>query len=449
MIKVIIPKYFEAELKYTLNVLLEEFLGLSISFECKEESKSVSIELSNYKTLELPTYFFDRFKNDEDYLNAKNIPGATFDIDLFGQKIRSFEKVQESVKSDKGITLGVDILGPTFFMLSRWEEYVSKVRDKHDRFPGVESLAQKEGFHQRPIVNEYVELLWSCLLELGIQDKRKAKKYEAVLTCDVDYIQKYYRPINLIRGLGGDVIIRKNPFLWFRTIVDFMKSKISIKKDPFYTFDYLMDSAENIGVKFHFYFMPLLLNEYDARYNISDAEDIIKSILERGHIVGMHPGYDSYNNANRFNEETKRLKTIYPEARYGRQHYLRIKSPMTHSYWENNGFKYDSTYGYENDIGFRCGVCYEFPIFDFIRRKDLTIRELPLSFMEVAYFEKFGDKLASISREVIEMQEKIKFYSGMFVVLWHNNNLKKGNFKSGVKIFEDLIELADQNKSKL
>jgi len=440
MIKVIQPSFFKPELKYTLGVLLKDFLGLKVEYSFDPSSDLVRIELENGKKLELAATFFSNLKTTQEYLNVANIPSNTFDVNVFGQTIRSFSKVDDSIKKEGEISLGIDVLGPTFFMLSRWEEYVNTTRDKHDRFPGKESLAQKEGFHQRPIVNEYVELIWSCLHDLGIQEKRKTRSYEPVLTCDVDYIQKFYRPINLIRALGGDIVIRKNPFLWFRTTIDFINSKISIKNDPFYTFDYFMDLAEEIGVKFHFYFMPLNLGDFDARYNFTDAKDIINTILDREHIVGMHPGYNSYNNAERFKEESEKLKTLYPLPKYGRQHYLRIKTPETLSYWEENGFEFDSTYGYENDIGFRCGVCYEFPVFDFKLSKKLNLTELPLHFMEVAYFERYGCN-NSLSNEVYNLVEQVKNFNGKFVLLWHNNNVYDGNLKHAKSNFEELMKL--------
>ena len=58
-------------------------------------------------------------------------------------------------------------------MLSRYEEAILKGRDKHDRFPSWISVADKGNFLERPIVNEYLEILWSCLSSLWNDLKRK------------------------------------------------------------------------------------------------------------------------------------------------------------------------------------------------------------------------------------------------------------------------------------
>ena len=48
-------------------------------------------------------------------------------------------------------------------MLSRYEEAVLLDRDDHDRFPATASIAYKTGFLDRPIIDEYVEILWVAM----------------------------------------------------------------------------------------------------------------------------------------------------------------------------------------------------------------------------------------------------------------------------------------------
>ena len=63
-------------------------------------------------------------------------------------------------------------LADKIFMLSRYEEVVKSDRDRFDRFPASASLAAQEGFLNRPIVNEYLEILWACLIRLWPQMQR-------------------------------------------------------------------------------------------------------------------------------------------------------------------------------------------------------------------------------------------------------------------------------------
>ena len=61
------------------------------------------------------------------------------------------------------LQLSLDVFGACFFLLSRYEEVVATPRDPHGRFPASEAVAVRAGFLERPLVNEYAEILWACL----------------------------------------------------------------------------------------------------------------------------------------------------------------------------------------------------------------------------------------------------------------------------------------------
>jgi hypothetical protein len=53
-------------------------------------------------------------------------------------------------------------------MLTRYEEVVKSDRDEHDRYLATASLDYQEGFLERPIFNEYLEILWACIKRLWL-----------------------------------------------------------------------------------------------------------------------------------------------------------------------------------------------------------------------------------------------------------------------------------------
>jgi hypothetical protein len=58
----------------------------------------------------------------------------------------------------KGSQLPFDIFSAVFFLLSRYEEYYSYKADKHNRYPATNSILYKNGWLQRPLVDEWVML---------------------------------------------------------------------------------------------------------------------------------------------------------------------------------------------------------------------------------------------------------------------------------------------------
>ena len=85
---------------------------------------------------------------------------------------------------DSKVKLGLDIFGSAFFMLTRYEEFVKSVKDEHERFPARASLAYREGFLMRPIVNEYLEILWWSIRSFGLDlsVKKEATEYVSAMT---------------------------------------------------------------------------------------------------------------------------------------------------------------------------------------------------------------------------------------------------------------------------
>src|SRR5205823_4239631 len=76
--------------------------------------------------------------------------------------------------------------GGAFFLLTRYEEEVLTERDEHGRFPAALSLAARERFLDRPLVNEYAELLWRELRLLWPRLDRRRREFRLLPSHDVD-----------------------------------------------------------------------------------------------------------------------------------------------------------------------------------------------------------------------------------------------------------------------
>ncbi len=183
MITIHIPDEFAAERTYITDRLFGEFLGLQYNIRTKPGARHYEVVLENSNTILIKDSFFSGFRDGLDYLEKKAIPskikfaGNCFcpepDIPvIFGD--------DELTISKEGIICGIDIFASSFFMLTRWEEYVNKSRDSHNRFPAAASLSYKEGFLHRAVVNEYAEMLWGMLSHLKIGQREKEKGVQDV-----------------------------------------------------------------------------------------------------------------------------------------------------------------------------------------------------------------------------------------------------------------------------
>ena len=194
-----------------------------------------------------------------------------------------------------------------------------------------------------------------------------------------------------------------------------------------------MDISEKNGLQSAFYFKTACTDPvYDDDYSIDHPyiRQLMRDINERGHEIGLHPSYLTYNDPVQTRREYERLRkaceeeNIQQNAWGGRQHYLRWQVPMTWRNWAHAGLNYDSTLSYADHAGFRCGVCYEYPVYDLKQRKQLPLTERPLIVMEGSVL---GEPYMNLSGQeaygcMHKLKQRCRMFNGDFTLLWHNSS---------------------------
>src|ERR1019366_3301898 len=172
--------------------------------------------------LELSDAFFSSPSGD--WLHAASLPAcplATWDPprDFFPKALvpDQVPLLYASPQSDRvyevnGRTfkLNIDIFGGAFFLLTRYEEIANLERDGLGRFPSHASIATRGAFLQRPVVNEYLEILWHSLLHLWPKLVRAPRSYRVLLSHDVDEVSLLgsgWRSV--VRSIGADLLVRR------------------------------------------------------------------------------------------------------------------------------------------------------------------------------------------------------------------------------------------------
>lgn len=448
MIKITTPNNNLNERRYIIDIIFGEFLDLKYEVLENSNCQNWEIELEDGSKLIFEDCFFSKFQNDLEYLKEENISSH---MEFFKNKFIVEEDISViygnsnlEIGNSKLITCGIDIFASSFFMLTRWEEYVNKTRDKHDRFPAAESLAYKNNFLDRPVVNEYIEMLKNMLLYLDHDLKFKIYNYQLTLTHDVDSPLKYTSWKSGLREIVGDVIKRKNIKKAISNTWQKLKAHTKLAKDPFDTFDYLMDVSEKAGVKSYFFFMGQGVTKFDNMYYSGDSftDELVAKIKQRGHHIGIHPSYNAYNYKKQFTKEKLELeKNLDAPITFGREHFLRFEVPTTWQIWEDNGMEWDSTCSYADKEGFRCGVCYEYSVFNVLTREKLNLKEKPLIVMEGSFATYQPDIEPEVMEEKIKLlMQKVKKYDGEFVFLWHNSSFNTPMWKRYEKIYKEVLK---------
>jgi len=441
------PSFCISEMNYTLNVCLKQWLSIDYTIK---KCNSLKVKISrNGKEINLPNTFFKKAskkwlaletlpKLPLGIYHLENLPSAIRNIIPNGFNYMPVLYGDPDIRIyNNRIDCRIDLIGSIFFMLTRYEEAVLTERDEHDRFPATASVAYKEGFLDRPIVNEYVELLWGLIKYLWPDLKRKPRSFRTLLSHDVDdpFDDAFRSLYWAARRALGDLIKRKN----FRKTWENLKRWYfvrhgNLEEDRNNTFNFITSESEKRALISSFYFLSEGSHEQVISYNV--YHPIIQALLvhldQRGHEIGLHTSYNSYLDEIRTRYEADVLRKTLIECRIKkelqgvRQHYLRIRIPKTLQNLEAAGLVYDSSLGFADKPGFRCGTCWEYPLYDLFNRVPLKLIERPLVVMEctVIISKYMGLGLSSEAFEVFKnLKDTCRLYHGDFTLLWHNTEL--------------------------
>lgn len=444
------------ERRYVLDTVLSEWLGLEYDLGFHSEPH-VSIRLAaapEHPELTLP----DRFLStpDHDWLTERALParplkripsdaaigsrpawGSVIDGQPESIPILFSQPSDESLwrATPSGSALSLDVFGSVFFLLSRYEEVVRSTRDPHGRFLAAGSIAESEEFVELPLADEYVEVLWTAMSSLWPRLKRRTSAFRLRLTHDVDRPWSAFRqPLrNIAFGLGGDLLKRRDPVLAAQRIRAIRDARVGrVDRDPLNTFEFLLDVADGHALRSTFYFLAgNRPGEPDYRYPIDDPRIVrlIQQIHLRGHDIGLHASYVSHGSAERTASEFSALRSVCHAAgvdqlSWGvRQHFLRFEVPDSWRIQDSSGFEHDSTVGFPDSTGFRAGTCREFPVFDLLERRRLTLRERPLIAMDTSLVEYVGLSPDDAAARVRTIVNACRRRQGDAVLLFHNNLL--------------------------
>jgi hypothetical protein len=156
-----------------------------------------------------------------------------------------------------------------------------------------------------------------------------------------------------------------------------------------------------------------------AKYDALDCKDDIRKLIDQGCEVGLH-GIDAWRDLQKAQAEAKHIRELTGQATIGvRMHWLYFdeNSPKT---LDCAGFPYDSTFGYNDALGFRAGTTQPF-----LPPGAEHLLELPLNIQDTAMF--YPSRMNLSESNALDACKKLlgltKAFGGVVTVNWHTRSL--------------------------
>jgi hypothetical protein len=397
-------------LRYVAGIILGDILGLSWEVVA-DKRKLGKHHVVNYSSENIP----GSFKICPDtLLFEKGIISRSFTVNEWKGLPVFF-----STSADSHIPF--DIFAASFFLISRYEEYLDFQPDKYGRFPASSSVAFKNGFLGIPIVDLWVKEFAKALLKMfqGITFKRN--DYKAIVTIDVDQPFAYLGK-SLLVSIGGLLRDLKNND---GGAGDRYKTVAKGEKDPYQVYDYITENIDRNNADARFFIPVGDHSQYDQNPSWKNEEyrKLIHSLADK-YNIGIHPSFYASGNSLMLNNEFVRLKTILQrDIILSRFHYIRLLIPQSYRDLVKTGIREDYSMGYPDEPGFRAGIARSFLFYDVIDDKPTNLKIIPFQIMDATLYQyKKFDPSASMD-VILKLINESRKVGGQFVSIWHNTSL--------------------------
>ena len=418
-------------LKYICDFMGKELTGRPFQLTDKRD------EFSGFRGPRI-NYSSENITDNEFWLQPHKL---LFEQGIQQQAIDCFELNNQKVFFKTSGDHPFDIFAASFYLLSRYEEYLPHKKDMYGRFAFENSSAYKEGFLNLPLVN-----IWLRNFKILIKQKFSGltapdSRLTFLPTYDID-IAWSYKHKGWWRNFGGVVrSLIKGEWSLIKERTRVLRGK---QKDPFDAFGWMNRIHEQYKLKpYYFFLVPEKRGRYDK--NISPSCKAMQELI-RDHVIrypiGIHPSWKSGDDISLLKKEIETLSTLNGSPVVSsRQHYIRFNLPDGYRRLINSGIQFDFSMGYGSTNGFRASVCSPFYWYDLEKEEQTQLMLFPFCYMEANSFyeQKYSSQQAL--EEMRQYYETVKSVNGYFIMIWHNSFLGTDKLHVGWRdVYEQFIK---------
>lgn len=374
---------------------------------------------------------------EPDAFNIQN-NSLLFDEIIVPQQIICFETKGMKAFFETGGDYPFDIFAASFYLVTRYEEYLPHEKDMYGRYAHENALAFKEGFLNMPLVNIWVNDFAGKLKEkfsvLNIQ--YPAFSFQPTYDIDIAYAYKHK---GFIRNTGGFII---------SPTIERVKVLTGFQTDPFDTYSWLDELHSQYKLKPLYFF---LVSEKNGKYdkNILPHKDAMWKLIKqhaKKYPIGLHPSWQSGDTESLLAQEKKLLESMGEcDIKRSRQHYIRFNLPEVYNRLIAAGITDDYSMGYGSINGFRASTASAFYWYDLEDEEQTLLRVHPFCFMDANSFYEQKQTTQQTLGELMHYGSICKKVNGTLITIWHNNFIGTGRqFGGWREIYEKFIVQALQ-----
>lgn len=376
---------------------------------------------------------------------------------LFKKGVREYDITMNSwdgVKTffaTKGGDIPFDIFSASFYLLSRYEEYlpIKENFDSKGCFISEKSLAYKEGFLETPLVD-----VWALKLEEKLNslfpnytssiDRRF--RFLPIISVNTPYRYRTYSVLGNLLRLGKKVLERD-----WSELKKQLRVLLRIDQDPYCNVEKIVELHNRNSLRPLFAFR--ISNKKWYKRPVYFAYSTYKKVLCRNYQIALCISGVASNSVTQLKMEQKILSRIFrTRIVIGTSSLSEYVVPKFYRNLSNSKIKEDFSMSYPDRIGFRASTCTPFRVYDLNREEyyRIDVHSVPFTVWSV---KRMGLNKEEIVKAATSMAKTVKSLKGEFIIASHNDNFVDSSMLKGwastyeyVIRYVSLLETTDVEK---
>lgn len=345
---------------------------------------------------------------------------------------------------------GFDLFAATFYLITRYEEYLPHKKDAFGRFAHEASLAFHEGFLHLPLVNIWLEN-FKLLLKKKYPDlKLTSPLFRFLPTYDID-IAWSYKNKGVWRNTGA--LLK----LFFTLRWGKMSERIKVlrgkKSDPYDAYEWMDTLHQQYSLKpIYFFLVAQDSGKFDKNIDVNNPDfRLLVHHLASKYKAGLHPSYASNDHPTLLPKEKNILEQIIDQpVQISRQHFIKVEMPATYRRLIALGITEDYSMGYGNSNGFRASIATPFYWFDLKNELATPLMIYPYCYMEATSYHESNATAEEALNEMRHYYNAVKNVGGLLITIWHNNFLGTDTSYEGWReVYAQFIAEVSDKKAKI
>lgn len=372
-------------------------------------------DFNTYTGLKI-NYSAERITQEELWVVPHGLLNETF---IAEQKIDVFEWHNLKVFFKTGGDIPFDFLAASFYLITRYEEYLPHEKDMYGRYAHTNSIAFQHNFLHVPLINLWLQEIEKYFATFTIH--YSPFTFKPTYDIDIAYSYLYHNPIRNVYGFFRD-FLKAN----FDAVAERLQVYTGNKKDPFDVYEWLHTIHKQYQLKpVYFFLLASKRKGYDK--NLSPKIKALQLLIQQHaqhYTIGIHPSWQSGDDETSLKEEIVTLQNIIQQpVKYSRQHYIRMSLPETYQKIIEQGIDEEYSMGYGSINGFRASYTLPFKWYDLQKEAPTNLTIHPFCYMEANSFFEQKLTIEEAAEELQSYHDIVKKVNGQFVTIFHNHFL--------------------------